>query len=283
MKPTLQSLLVVCISCKKNYPAKKTVPAGLGAGPEHRVGVLVASTLKGMVDESLRHDTRVVVAAAVAALSSSGDKYGAKLHAWLANVVDGERPSTVPRLDDLRLSIELFQRREKVRAVVKGYRDLLNAHWKVNNSARKAKRKGERQAERRQVRRQLEGQHVEPTSADGCSDGGCSYGGMSDDADCSWPLDNPPNDGPAACSDYELERLRTIVANAHVLVTMFGAGQYGEEEAAKAAEALRLAVEQLEAQEAINQAAAQHRMEDTQKAQRQSQLEAAARCDAWQD
>ena len=45
----------------------------------------------------------------------------------------------------------------------------------------------------------------------------------------------------------------------------------------------RMEQTQLEAQEAINQAGAQHRMEDTQKAQRQSQLEAAARCDAWQD
>ena len=80
-----------------------------------------------MVDESLRHDTRVVVAAAVAALCSSGDKYGVKLHAWLANVVDGESPSALPRLDDLRLSLELFECRQKVRDVVKDYRGLVHA------------------------------------------------------------------------------------------------------------------------------------------------------------
>ena len=61
-----------------------------------------------------------------------------------ANVVDGERPSTLPRLDDLQLSLESFQCRQKVWDVVKDYRGLLHAHWTLNNTGRKAKRKGER-------------------------------------------------------------------------------------------------------------------------------------------
>ena len=61
-----------------------------------------------------------------------------------ANVVDGERPSTLPRLDDLQLSLESFQCRQKVRDVVKDYRGLLHTHWTLNNTGRKAKRKGER-------------------------------------------------------------------------------------------------------------------------------------------
>ena len=65
-------------------------------------------------------------------------------------------------------------------------------------------------------------------------------------------------------------------------MTIFGAG-HGEDEAAKAAKGFRLAVERLEEQEAIHRSAAQRKIEDARKAERESQLEAAARYDAWED
>ena len=47
-----------------------------------------------------------------------------------------------------------------------------------------------------------------------------------------WLPNLPNDDGPVACSDYELKRLETIVANARVLVTLFGSDntRVGEEE-----------------------------------------------------
>ena len=210
-----------------------------------------------MVDDSFvraHHDARVVVAAAVAALSSSGDKYGAKLQAWLAGVVDGERPLALPRLDDLRLSVELFRRRQLAKDVAKAYKDFVHARWSAGGRKRK---KVERQAERRKSRRQLE----EPMSAD------CYYDGFvcdddDDDDDVRPPHSHEPID--ESCSDYELERLRTIVKNARALVSIFATG-HGKDEADKAEKGLRQAEKMLEAEEAIHWSAAQHKIEEARK------------------
>ena len=238
-----------------------------------------------MVDDSFvraHHDARVVVAAAVAALSSSGDKYGAKLQAWLAGVVDGERPLALPRLDDLRLSVELFRRRQLAKDVAKAYKDIVHARWKKSsvNNTRKCKRKVERQAERRSMRRSIRSQLEEPMDA------ACYYDGpdsSDDEAIMCWPaVCEEPSDDPQPCSDYELERLRTIMANARILMTIFETG-HGKDEADKAKEGFRQAAELLEAEEAIHRSAAQRKIEVARKVERESQLEASARYDAWED
>ena len=231
-----------------------------------------------MVDDSFvraHHDARVVVAAAVAALSSSGDKYGAKLQAWLAGVVDGERPLALPRLDDLRLSVELFRRRQLAKDVAKAYKDFVHARWSAGGRKRK---KVERQAERRSMHRSIRRQLEEPMDA------ACYYDGpdsSDDEAILCWPVacEEPFDE---SCSDYELERLRTIVKNARVLVSIFATG-HGKDEADKAEKGLRQAEKMLEAEEAIHWSAAQHTIEEARKVECESQLEAAARYDAWED
>ena len=224
---------------------------------------------------------RAVLAATVAALNGCGDKYGDKLHEWLSNMVDGQRPQPVPRLDERRLSAKVCRRRKCARDAATAFRALVHARWSGSNTARKGKRKVERQAERRSIRRNVGSQLEEPMDADRYYDDGPD---VSDDEDAVWPPVSQElsdgDDGPVACSEYEIDRLRTIVANCRVLVNLFASD---EEEAAKSSNALSKAVQKLEAQEAINQSVAWRKLEHARKAQRQSQLEAAARRDAWED
>ena len=58
--------------------------------------------------------------------------------------------------------------------------------------------------------------------------------------------------------------------------------QCDEEEAAKTADLLAHAIERLEAQEAMNNAATQRIIQDQLRAQRESQRAAAAQWDAWE-
>ena len=238
----------------------------------HRVA-LAALSLQAQQEFSIRamDEARAVFTTIVASLKGCGDKYGDALHDWLSNVVDGQRPKPLPRLDKRRLSRSVSKRRQLACDAAEAFKTLLHVRW----SAGRGKRKVERQAERRKSCRQLE----EPMSAD------CFYDGLiasddDDDDDARPPHSYEPVD--ESCSDYELEKLRTIVANARVLVSIFATG-HGKDEADKAEVGLRQAVEQLEAEEAIHRSAAQRKIEVARKVERESQLEASARYDAWED
>ena len=61
-----------------------------------------------------------------------------------------------------------------------------------------------------------------------------------------------------------------------VLVSIFATG-HGKDEADKTEVGLRQAVERLEADEVIHRSAAQRKIEEARKAERESQLEASAR------
>ena len=213
---------------------------------------------------------RAVFTTIVASLKDCGDKYGDALHDWLSNVVDGERPKRLPRLDKRRLSAGVGKRRQLARDAAEAFKDLLHVRWAAGGS----KRKVERQAERRKSRRQLE----EPMSAD------CYYDALVSDDDDDDVVRPPHSCEPIdeSCSDYELERLRKIVKNARVLVSIFATG-HGKDEADKAEKGLRKAEKMLEAEEAIHQSVAQRKIEEARKVERESQLEAAARYNAWED
>ena len=87
----------------------------------------------------------------VASLKGCGDKYGDELHNWLSNVVDGQRPKPLPRLDKRRLSASVANRRQLACDAAEAFKTLLHMRW----SAHRGKRKVERQAERRKSHRQL--------------------------------------------------------------------------------------------------------------------------------
>ena len=181
----------------------------------------------------------------------------------------------LPRLDDLRLSVELFRRRKLAKDVAKAYKEFVHARWSAGGRKRK---KVERQAERRSMHRSIRRQLEEPMDA------ACYYDGdysSDDEAILCWPVacEEPFDE---SCSDYELERLRTIVKNARVLVSIFATG-HGKDEADKAEKGLRQAEKMLEAEEAIHWSAGQHKIEEARKVERESQLEAAPQYDAWED
>ena len=168
--------------------------------PSHRVA-LAALSLQAQQEFSIRamDEARAVFTTIVASLKGCGDKYGDALHDWLSNVVDGQRPKPLPRLDKRRLSRSVSKRRQLACDAAEAFKTLLHVRW----LAGRGKRKVERQAERRKSCRQLE----EPMSAD------CFYDGLiasdDDDNDDARPSHSyEPVD--ESCSDYELEKLRTL-------------------------------------------------------------------------
>ena len=219
----------------------------------------------------------------------------------------------------IRKAAALFQRRDAVRAIAKEYQDLLRARWLANNASRKTKRKVERQAERRQVRRQLERQNEEPSEDYVCS-GGFSddedYFRHPDNPPV--PSDGPIACSDYELKRLQtmvaITRTRTLtltvspnpepnpdsgpnpltqVANARVIADIFAsalqkkkedgsAWQCDEDEAAKTADLLAQAIERLEAQQAMINAATQRRMQNLLRAQRESERAAAAQWDAWE-
>ena len=70
-----------------------------------------------------------VVANTVAALKACGDKYGDDLHDWLSTVVDGQRPTRVPRLDQRGRSAAVCKRRQLARETAMAFKDFVHARW----------------------------------------------------------------------------------------------------------------------------------------------------------
>ena len=253
-----------------------TVGKGVGRGGPGSLGGTCGPLSAGSAFPFVQSmdEAHAVFTTIVASLKGCGDKYGDALHDWLSSVVDGQRPKCLPRLDKRRLSAGVRKRRQLAHDAAKAFRDLLRMRWSAGGGKRKVERQAERRSMHRSIRRQLE----EPMDA------ACYYDGpdsSDDEAILCWPVacEEPFDE---SCSDYELERLRTIVKNARVLVSIFATG-HGKDEADKAEKGLRQAEKMLEAEEAIHWSAAQHKIEKARKVERESQLEAAAQYDAWED